>query len=223
MELLTCSHGYGSFLVCDCRACCETVITISEIMWDWESWKEANLPVMEKSWNSVFKFLWEPWRSAEQRSGTIATSPIDAWRQTADHSSAGSEVQEQSSTWSRAHSSRLVDRFIIDRNMWPREITIRPIISRKRLSKCLGRDGQHSLWWCDDERIVEIWAKSILKYSSLNCHGLRGFARGRLLIAGLVLQFSDFRCNTVACWCDCGEYRGSRKVGEIRPDCDALT
>ena len=53
---IACSHGCGSFLVCDCRACCETVLTISEILWEWVSWKEAN-----QSWNSVFWFLWEPW------------------------------------------------------------------------------------------------------------------------------------------------------------------
>ena len=35
----------------------DTIITISETMWEWESWKEAN-----QSWNSVFKFLWEPWQ-----------------------------------------------------------------------------------------------------------------------------------------------------------------
>ena len=44
---IACSHGYGSFLVCDCRACCETVITVSKIMQEWESWKEAN-----QSWKS---------------------------------------------------------------------------------------------------------------------------------------------------------------------------
>ena len=49
----------------------DTIITISETMWEWESWKKANQSwkksmeksksVMEKSWNSVFQFLWEPW------------------------------------------------------------------------------------------------------------------------------------------------------------------
>ena len=49
---IACSHGYGSFLVCDCHACCETVITISEIMQEWESWKEAN-----QSWKSHGKVM----------------------------------------------------------------------------------------------------------------------------------------------------------------------
>ena len=44
---IACSHGYSSFLVCDCRACRETIITISETTWEWESWKEAN-----QSWKS---------------------------------------------------------------------------------------------------------------------------------------------------------------------------
>ena len=52
---IACSHGCGSFLVCDCHAHCETVITISEIMRERESWKEAN-----RSWNSVFKFCGNP-------------------------------------------------------------------------------------------------------------------------------------------------------------------
>ena len=37
----------------------DTIITISETMWEWESWKKSK-SVMEKSWNSVFWFLWEP-------------------------------------------------------------------------------------------------------------------------------------------------------------------
>ena len=35
-------HCCGSFLVFDCHACCETIITISETMCEWESWKKAN-------------------------------------------------------------------------------------------------------------------------------------------------------------------------------------
>ena len=38
----------------------DTIITISETMWEWDSWKK-NKSVMEKSWNPVFRFLWEPW------------------------------------------------------------------------------------------------------------------------------------------------------------------
>ena len=56
---IACFHGHSSFLVCDCCACCETQSQpISETMWQWESWKQAN-----QSWNSVFRFLWEPCQS----------------------------------------------------------------------------------------------------------------------------------------------------------------
>ena len=58
---ITCSHGYGSFLVCDCRA--YVVRHNHNHIWNYVRMgvMERSKSVMEKSWNSVFRFLWEPY------------------------------------------------------------------------------------------------------------------------------------------------------------------
>ena len=56
---IACSHGYGSFLVYDCV---HVVRHNHNHIWNHVRMgvMERSKSVMENSWNSVFKFLWEP-------------------------------------------------------------------------------------------------------------------------------------------------------------------